>query len=296
MKNKNGRSVELGKQWGGEKGARIGKEREQAIIAWLARWRYSTAEVLALVLSKDTVTTTKATSDKLAKMIRQQLVRKVDCIFTNKGYVYQLTQLGIEYYSRLSSRKLPPRLDASKIRSNSQAPHDLGVQLYVAHKYRKGDVSSFMTTTEVKRAYPSSTVATPDALIVSGNGTRTAIEFEPNQKSEKRMRGKWIDNRHDQSTRDKLDLGVFDKHHNAMAKWIDNKDSYWEYVEYIMLGEKAAKTYQNWLRAYYNIKLKKGSDRSGWIDSYSFNTQAGKMIEKFIYFAVSPEDNVSTLL
>lgn len=275
MSDKEDRARALGHEFGGKEGATIGRIREQFIIAWLARWRYSTYEIMAHALGARP----KAIRDKLTKLQNRKVVVKQPTIFSTSGYVYTLTAFGEKMFRDISNRKIPTRLDASKLKSNSALPHDLGVQVLIAEKWRTGDITEFSTQFELKTSHKELPIL-PDALYVNKDGSRIAIEFEATIKSEFRMLGKYFDMRKDLN---KVEAGYIDKHVKAMQAWINNEKTHWEFTEYTLLSKKQADTYQKYINTYVKRRWQQ-EHQEGWRDSFIFSKQeVMKLVDSMIY-------------
>lgn len=289
-------SQQLGGLYGGSKGQKIGRVREQFIIAWLARWRYSTPDVLAVALGLKY----KAISDKLSRMEKHQVIRKVPVFIGKRGYVYILTPHGEETFSSLSNRAVPARMDASKLRTNTMMLHDLGVQIIVAHKWRTKQIREFYTQFDIKNTMTDHHLIMPDALIISHEGTRTAIEFETTVKAKKRIMGKYFDMRNDPK---KVQAGYIDRHHKAMQQWLEDKGTAWEFVEYTGLTPGIEIAYREYIESYYKRRFNDQKDdngqllRDGWIGSFKFDQDnLAELISQAIYTKQQPEDDLTGIL
>lgn len=289
-------SQELGTKFGGTRGKKIGTFREQFILGWIARWRYSTPDVLAIALN----ISVKSAKDKLSKMLKRQLIRKIPT-FTKNNCVYILTHHGESEFRLLSNKAIPTRLDASKLKTNSMINHDAAVQCIIAQKWATRSITQFLTQFDIKQGDINNNLPTlPDALVVSKNGIRTAIEFEATQKSERRILGKFFDLRKDQRN---VQDGVIDMHHQAMQRWMKNNNTAWEYVEYTTLTNGFADTYQKHINTYYNRRFKdqKNDDgkliKEGWVSSFIINpTSISDIIKEVIYEHSRTEDSLRNLL
>lgn len=289
-------SKELGKKFGGSKGKAIGKIREQFILGWIARWRYSTPDILAIALN----ITSKSSKDKFSKMRTKQLIRKIPT-FTKGNCVYILTHHGESEFRQLSNRAIPRRLDASKLKTNSMINHDAAVQCIIAQKWSDNSISQFSTQFDIKKNDVNNKLPTlPDALIINKDGTRTAIEFEATQKSERRLLGKYFDLR--KAPRN-IQNGILDNHHQAMQQWMENTNVGWEYVEYTTLTSGIVDTYQKHINTYYNRRFQnKQNDKGdmikiGWISSFIFTTpEVSQIIKKAVYEHSTMDDSLHNLL
>jgi DNA-binding MarR family transcriptional regulator len=276
--------------YGGVRGQKVGRIREQFIIAWVARWRYTTQDVLSIALGLSL----KAVSDKLSRMEKHQLIRKVPVLIGKRGYVYILTTHGEGVFNKLSSRAIPSRMDASKLRTNTLMLHDLGVQIIVAYKWKEKSISQFYTQFDIKNMNTEHQYSImPDALVISTSGSRVAIEFEATAKSKKRILGKFFDLRNDIN---RVEAGYIDRHHTAMQQWMDNKKISWEFVEYTGLTKGIEKSYREYVELYYKRRLndqKNGEGellRDGWVESFRFSKEnIGELISQAIYSNYEPE-------
>jgi len=290
MSNKEERARALGQEFGGKEGMAIGKIREQFIIAWLARWRYSSYEVMALALGAKP----KSIRDKLTKMQNKKIVVKQPTVFSPSGYVYTLTAVGERMFRDISNRKIPKRLDASKLKTNSLIPHDLGVQVVIAENWRTGNVKSFMTQFELKLKYRDKLPILPDAFYINKNDGRCAVEFEATMKTERRMLGKYYDLRNDIST---VESGYIDKHWKAMRGWMDDNSEYWEFVEYTLLSDKQVKTYQKYVNTYIKRRVSNPDHRNGWRDSFVFSdAKVMSLVSSIIYDKQVAEPAIVSIL
>jgi len=289
-------SQELGSKFGGTKGKEIGKVRQQFILGWIARWRYSTPDILAIALN----ISVKSAKDKFSKMLKNQLIRKVPT-FTKNNCVYILTRHGETEFRLLSNRAIPTRLDASKLKTNSMINHDSGVQCIIAHKWAARAITQFLTQFDIKQNDKMNRLPTlPDALVISKNGTRSAIEFEATQKSERRILGKYFDLRKNKKN---VPHGLLDKHHQAMQIWIEDNNSSWEYIEYITLTSGCGHSYQKHINNYYNRRFqdKRNNDgnliKDAWIGSFIINaTKVNDIIKETIYENSTSKNSLLNIL
>lgn len=294
----------IGSKYGGIVGQAIGQHREYIVLAWLARWRYSVPEVLSVALNyKSDVTgeiTPVGVSAKLAKLIKRGWVRKCRCNTIRHGFVYQLTAAGIAQYKTLNDRELPGRMTADKILLNTQVPHELGAQLYVAFQLK--NITEYFTPSEIlrrtkeileknKKSLTTNTYASPDALIIK-NGVVWAVEYEWSQKNQKKMMGKYQDMTLSKEKIKTIENGVLDKHRNAMSSGV----GLWSEVIFIQLGDVASKTYTEFVKRYFKAfsgVIRSDEDeenRKIWINSFHFETKTAQYAKKHIYQKPSEND------
>lgn len=285
--DKQTRASKLGKKYGGGTGTATGRHREQFILAWLARWRYSHYEVMALALGCEP----KPIRDKLTKMQHRKLVVKQPTIFSKQGYVYTLTAHGERAFRDISVRKIPTRLDASKIKTNSSIPHDLGVQVIIAEQWYRGNVKEFFTQFELNDSKLNIRYS-PDAFYINKDNKRIAVEFEATPKSEYRLLGKYFDMR-----KSNVEDGYFDKQFENMSAWCDDNSKGYEYVEYTLLTAKQTSVYRKHVNTYIRRRITDPDNRSGWLGSWLFTEESlSRKIESIIYDKQLPDSGLVNLL
>jgi DNA-binding HxlR family transcriptional regulator len=296
--NKVSYSQKIGEKYGGRIGQDIGKQREQTILAWLARWRYSTYNVLAVVMNINN----KAAAEKLYKLEKKHLVQKVTTLHARNHYVYRLTPLGLSSFKQLSERKIPNIPTPSDLSGNTRIPHDLSVQIAVAYLRRKDELIGFLTTFEFiqenkKNNYKAA--IKPDAILIY-NGYRCALELERRGKSDTRLLGKFDDMRKDFSRKEQ---GVFDNHHTNMSnnQEIQSLNFAYSCILYVNT-DSSGQRYQNTLRSYYNRKSKTADNPSeffkGWFESYEiqYDNELTKIIESIVDEKIIANKKVMDLL
>lgn len=250
-----------GQRYGGRKGMELGQLREVVILAWLARWRYSTASILRIVLNRDDSITLASTGEKLNKMMHKNLITKSSAL-NRGGYVYRLTEQGRKEYARLSDRDIPAKMDASKIMANHMVPHNLGASLVVARLYSEKRIARFETQFELRQSHANEEQflergTVPDAVVIYKSGERVAIEFEPSQKSELKLLGRYKDLSND-DIKDKV--GVLLEHDWVMDRGQENQNLYWTRVLYCQMTEQVRNTYQKHIKTFYKRYATNGDD------------------------------------
>jgi len=291
-------SKKLGDQYGGRKGQELGLFREQTVIAWLARFRYSTYHVLALVMDIPS----KAAAEKLYKMEKAGLIQKVTTLHARNHYVYRLTPQGLDSFKQLSERVTPAIPTPRDLSSNTRIPHDLSVQAVIAQLRSNGNLEGFLTTFEIyheNKKHEYKPAIKPDAILVYC-GYRQALELERCGKSDVRLLGKYDDMRKEMKSKNS---GVLDNHHKNM---LDNQEDETEGFSYgsvmYVITDGSGERYRKTLRKYYNRRFNGVDNKNelfnGWFASYDiqFDNDLTRQVSSVVEIEIKTAKGLIDLL
>jgi DNA-binding MarR family transcriptional regulator len=196
-------SGSIGEKYGGNKGRQANKEFMTKALLWIAKFKFSSPEVIAVLFSIKSSTGTK----KLQTLRKKGLIKEVKTISTKSSRVFILTREGKGFIQRdLCIDNLTIWTDSYKVTNRFKNTHDLAVQIFIAEQYSRGNIKFVMSEFDLKDLPPQKIklrdgkekVLThfPDAIVThwekdenkeSDYYGKWAVEFESMRKSSTRV-------------------------------------------------------------------------------------------------------------
>ena len=193
----------LGKMYGGMQGRKAAMLFEYKTLTWIAKFKFTNYQVISRLFSISPSTA----RDKLKRLEKRGLIRKVPCMSVRDSWVYIMSQAGVNILREHWNGVAPNAwLDVTKIRDRTKATHDLCVQYFCAAQHSSGDTKSVKSEFEIgetpclKVRLPAGNKKNlrhkPDAIITHWQNSDNmdskylgdwAVEFESVRKSVSRL-------------------------------------------------------------------------------------------------------------
>ena len=136
----------LGKKFGGVQGRKAALTFEFKTLAWLAKFKFTNNQVIAQLFEISPATA----RDKLKKLERKGIIRKVPCLSVRDNWVYILSKAGVDKLREHWNIVAPsPWLDVTKIRDRTRTTHDLCVQFFCARQHCFGNTKRIISEFEI---------------------------------------------------------------------------------------------------------------------------------------------------
>lgn len=270
----------LGAKYGGLAGQQAALEFQFLVLSWIFRFKFTTTEVVGQLIGVQATTA----RDKLTKLVKKKLIKKVTSLTVKGNYIYMITPFGAKTLEESVGRTGIPTFNSKRVVNRTLNVHDLCVQFYCAQIYRTrrpSQIKKIWNETYFKKVkkLPDITYrtrfdgefivrkCTPDVAIEFVDGSSVAIEYESQSKSAENIKEKLI------------------YYHHYMQR----DDAFFQKVIYVFRFESSVKKYSKLLNKYLDWAIpadnyyKGGDDTTPLLDHNAPGRQANRDRFQFHY-------------